>query len=818
VATAVAALRQEADERARTAELERVRADGERAKAQAEAREQRRRRRVQLGLLAAVAALLLGVGAFAWWQSARLGRNAEAVSALLDQCEGALRAGDPDRAEVVLGAARKRASEGGAGRLAERMEGLGRDLDLLRALDEVDRFRWTPEGTYLPGAAVVAARFREAVGQFGMSPDAEGAAGAAARADGSAVRQRVVAAMDRILRAEKSAAVRAALRTLDAAPYRDAVRDAVLAGDAAGLVELANRPEALEQPVGFAAFLSEEQAVPLERRRLLLETAAAARPGELVLLMALANTYPIDRRQGLEQRLRWCQAAVAAAPSNPTAHARLGLVLRDRKDLTGAEAACREAIRLDPKFAWPHNSLGLVLHDRGDLSGAEAAYREAIRLAPKDALAHTNLGWLLHDRGDLSGAEAAYREAIRLDPNYALAHNNLGNLLRDRKDLTGAEAACREAIRLDPKFAFAHNNLGNALHDRGDLSGAEAAFREAIRLDPKYAVALSNLGNLLRDRGDLSGAEAACREAIRLDPKLVPAHNNLGWVLYNRADLSGAEAACREALRLNPKFALAHDNLGVVLTDRGDLSGAEAACREAIRLDPKDAWAHNHMGRVLQQKGDLDGAVAAYKRALQIEPNHHDTLRNLPLAEQMLRLLSRLPAVLAGKDEPKAPAEACAFARLCAQAFQQRYAAAARLFEGAFTADAKLAAAYRYSAACFAARAARGDGVDPPADPAGRAVLRRKALAWLGADLAGRKKQAASAVAAERHSASFVLSYWLVDTDLSGVRETKAVESLPADEQQQWRKFWAEVKAALAEARKPLPPPKSLPTPQVQPR
>jgi hypothetical protein len=45
------------------------------------------------------------------------------------------------------------------------------------------------------------------------------------------------------------------------------------------------------------------------------------------------------------------------------------------------------------------------------------------------------------------------------------------------------------------------------------------------------------------------------------------------------------------------------------------------------------------------------------------------------------------------------------------------------------------------------------------------------------------------------------------------VREPKALESLPADEQKQWRKLWTEVRATLAEARK-----QRLPPPQVQPR
>src|SRR5262249_62073609 len=56
VAKAVAGLRAAADERARRAELDRVRAEGERAKAEAEAREQRKRRRAQAALGVAVAA------------------------------------------------------------------------------------------------------------------------------------------------------------------------------------------------------------------------------------------------------------------------------------------------------------------------------------------------------------------------------------------------------------------------------------------------------------------------------------------------------------------------------------------------------------------------------------------------------------------------------------------------------------------------------------------------------------------------------------------------------------------------------------------
>src|SRR5262249_36531511 len=89
---------------------------------------------------------------------------------------------------------------------------------------------------------------------------------AAARVSASVVRERIVPALDRLLlqentagvravlnwllRPEKSSRVRAVLRLVDADPYRDAVRDAVLANDGAKVVELAGQQAALEQPPG----------------------------------------------------------------------------------------------------------------------------------------------------------------------------------------------------------------------------------------------------------------------------------------------------------------------------------------------------------------------------------------------------------------------------------------------------------------------------------------------------------------------------------------------------------------------------------------
>jgi serine/threonine protein kinase/formylglycine-generating enzyme required for sulfatase activity len=77
VAAAVAAVRAALEDRARQAELETVRVEGERQKAELRALEQQKRRRVQLALFAAVLLLVVGGGSVAWWQH----RQAEAREA-----------------------------------------------------------------------------------------------------------------------------------------------------------------------------------------------------------------------------------------------------------------------------------------------------------------------------------------------------------------------------------------------------------------------------------------------------------------------------------------------------------------------------------------------------------------------------------------------------------------------------------------------------------------------------------------------------------------------------------------------------------------
>jgi tetratricopeptide (TPR) repeat protein len=791
-------------------------AQRERAVALAREAEQRKRRQVQLALAAALVALLLGGGAFAWWRNAlaqagreRDARNAEAVVALLDQCQEALHAGDAAKAAVALDAAKKRSAEGGAEKEAPRLGRLDADLALLRDLDAIDQFRWTAVDGKYPNPAAVARRTREALGRFGADPEAVSVDEASARVSASVVRERIVSALDRLLRQEKTAGVRSLLRQVDADPYRDAVRDVVLADDRAKMPELAGQPAALEQTAGFVAFLGESGAISVQRRRQLLQAALSRRPGDLGLLMALGGTYPINQKESADERLRWYQAALAAAPTNAAAHHNLAHALWDKGQAEAAIACYQKAVELDPKDAIAHSNLGNALKTRGKVDEAIARYQKAVELDPKLAPAHTNLGNALKDKGKVEEATACYQKAIALNPKLARAHTSLGTILCDvKRDYDGAIACFQKVIELDPKLALAHYNLGTALYGKGQADEAIACYQKAVELDPKYAEAHTSLGNVLKSMGKVDEAIACLRKAIALNPKYARAHTSLGTILCDvTGDYDGAIACFQQALELAPKLPMAHYGLGNALRNKGRGEEALACFRQAIALDPKYAEAHCNLGHVLARQGRFAESLAAYRRGHELgtkQPGwRYPSPQWVRQAEEKAAMEAKLPAFGKGEYQPGDSKERLILASVCMG--KKLHHAAAGLSAAAFAADPALAddlkAGHRYSAVCAAALAAAGQGEDAgKLDDAEKARLRKQALEWLRADLALRTRQLETGKPADRAAVRQAMRHWRGDADLAGIRDKDALARLPADEQKGCTQLWTDVAALLKKA------------------
>ena len=315
------------------------------------------------------------------------------------------------------------------------------------------------------------------------------------------------------------------------------------------------------------------------------------------------------------------------------------------------------------------------------------------------------------------------------------------------------------------------------------------AYRTALAIRPETAVVHNNLGAALMAQGDWDDAAREFREAARLDPRLPRPRANLGALLAQLGDRAGAVRELEEAARLDPHSAATQDSLGIALDAQGDPAAAVRAYREATRIDPRHHVAHYNLGSALARLGDLDAAIIALRMATKLQPRNRVYQQTVARIERWQALLPRLPKLIAGRAQPTDATEALAFADLCAQPFQRRYALAVRLDLGAFTKSPALAddpdAGYRYEAANHAALAMAGRAVDLPTfDAIEWAYLSEMAHRWLRAELAATPS-------------ANVLQGWKADADLTAVRDAAWMAAMPVPDRERWARFWADVDTLL---------------------
>jgi tetratricopeptide (TPR) repeat protein len=397
-------------------------------------------------------------------------------------------------------------------------------------------------------------------------------------------------------------------------------------------------------------------------------------------------------------------------------------------------------------------------------------------------------GIRLRNQKQSDNAIAKFREAIALAPDLAYGHYFLGLALHDKKQWGDAIFEYRKAIALAPDLMDGHYYLGVALHEKKQLEDAIVEYRKAISLWPNRTGDFQ-LGNSI----------------FSFELELVYVHFHLGNALSEKKQWDDAIFEYRKAIELGLKFAVVHYNLGIALRAKNQLDDAAAAYREAIKIDPNYAEAYCNMAQVLQLQGHFADALQAFKRGHELGTRRgaqwgYNSAQWVADAERMAKLEARLPAVLKGEDKVADNADLEGLKEVCR--IQGRFLKAAKLFEVAFFAAPKLAddvkTEHRFRAACFAALAVAGRGVDADKlDDKERAHLRQQALEWLRADLAHWTKQAASAKPADRVVVRQTLQYWQHEPDLTNIRDKNALAKMPEEERAAWEKLWADVQILL---------------------
>jgi serine/threonine-protein kinase len=238
------------------------------------------------------------------------------------------------------------------------------------------------------------------------------------------------------------------------------------------------------------------------------------------------------------------------------------------------------------------------------------------------------------------------------------------------------------------------------------------------------------------------------------------------------------------------------------------------------------AMAQFRSGSPSAARSTLAAAVATYDWKQLPDDTASVWTSHILRREAEAMILPNLLAFLQGKHRPQDNDERLALLAIC-QA-QGLYAACAQLYLDAFATDPKFAEASaaeclsraalererihrirvlktepRYLAARYAALAACGLGEDGPnLNDAERTRWRRQAREWLQADLAAWAKTLESDDQAFRELAMEMLTLWLVEPDVSRLREPDALMNLPTEERAEWTLLWREVRLALEKAKR----------------
>jgi len=171
------------------------------------------------------------------------------------------------------------------------------------------------------------------------------------------------------------------------------------------------------------------------------------------------------------------------------------------------------------------------------------------------------------------------------------------------------------------------------------------------------------------------------------------------------------------------------------------------------------------MGEALSKKKDWEAAIAALREAI--------------------RLLPERPARMYLPSAYLALGTALASAGRHAEGLQEMLSALRK--DPTVVEDPM--SYVRYNTASLAMNCAEGKGMNALAPVEGSAY-RKQALELLTAELSAMRKLAAS----DRAFVHRTMRHWLGDPELSSGRDPTAVESLPPDDREAWRKLWANVR------------------------
>jgi tetratricopeptide (TPR) repeat protein len=211
----------------------------------------------------------------------------------------------------------------------------------------------------------------------------------------------------------------------------------------------------------------------------------------LAPLARLQAAMMTDRDGRTDAAILALQKLVAAFPTAPQPHARIGDIFRAKKRFAESATAYNAALALLPEprqaRAWSLLYARGIAHERsGRWPEAEADFLAALELAPEQPYVLNYLAYTWIDRGEnLERGKAMLERAVELRPNDGHIIDSLGWALFRLGDFAGAVKWLERAIEFEARDATINDHLGDAYWRVGRTAEARFQWQRALAGDPE---------------------------------------------------------------------------------------------------------------------------------------------------------------------------------------------------------------------------------------------------------------------------------------------------------------------------------------------
>lgn len=346
------------------------------------------------------------------------------------------------------------------------------------------------------------------------------------------------------------------------------------------------------------------------------------------------------------------EAILRRQPSNPTAHAMLGMLAYERENCDAAVRhfrAAGSALETNLVALWRHGHCLLLL--RRPKEAAEI-FERLRALRPQDAAVRYNLALALYEAGRAGEAAATLQPLTETQTPDSDVLSLAAAASEAAGDTPRAVSLLQRAIRLYPAEERHYVDLAVLCMNHDEPNLALEILGVGIRHNPKSARLYAMRGVVHGELSRFGEAEADFERAAQLEPGRAFGPLGLSVVLQRTGRDEEALIELRDHVRRRPQDAAANWMLAQTLVRKGAAPGTkefEEALQALVRAvtgDPKLVPARTLLGKLYLQAGKPAAAIRELEQAVELDPADRTAVYQLMVALREAGRQAEVPALL----------------------------------------------------------------------------------------------------------------------------------------------------------------------------